>query len=144
VTPERRGSRRGAPRSKPPPGAKKYELVATLPVIDALARMEGAPRRQYGRHEEALRAQGCAAAGYRLLATDGGFAPYCCLHLWGSWRLITTFEARRVILVALGRHDGGQFYRRLAEELGTRAVGQRRAQKPACCGPEGWPTLGVG
>lgn len=88
-----------------------------------------------------LRAEGCRAGGYRLLASDGTLSLFCCLHLYADWRLISTYEPGTVILVALGRHDDGSFYRGLASQLGIGAVGQRRPNKPPCCGQSGWPNI---
>jgi hypothetical protein len=56
--------------------------------------------------------------------------------------VITTYAAGEVAVVAIGQHDGPALYRELGSELGTAAVGLRREDKPDCCGPDGWPTLG--
>lgn len=93
--------------------------------------------------EDALRVSGCRAAGYRLLGRDGSWSAYCCKHLDRNWRAITTFDSRTVIVVAVGEHDGPAFYRRLSEELGISQIGQRRDEKPECCGPDGWPSVGL-
>jgi hypothetical protein len=77
----------------------------------------------------------------RLLAADGGWSRYCCKHLSGRWRAITTFERRIVWIVAVGEHDGPAFYKHLAADLGISSAGRRREQKPPCCGPDGWPSM---
>ena len=38
-----------------------------------------------------------------------------------------------VVVVAIGRHEGPEFYSALAEDLDIRPVGQGREQKPPCC-----------
>jgi len=88
-----------------------------------------------------LRAEGCRAGGYRLLAADGTLSPFCCVHLYADWRLITTYEPARVMLIALGQHDGTGFYQAAASDLGIGPVGQRRPNKPPCCGPSGRPNV---
>ncbi|HWJ49848.1 MAG TPA: hypothetical protein VNR42_02440 [Solirubrobacteraceae bacterium] len=92
--------------------------------------------------EADLKAQGCRASGYRLLGNDGNWSPYCCKHLYGRWRVITTFEPGIATVTAVGKHDGPGFYTQLSHELGISGVGRGRDQKPACCGPDGWPTTG--
>jgi len=67
---------------------------------------------------------------------------YCCKHLHGSWRAISTFEPGIVWIVAIGEHDSARFYKRLADDLDISRVGRRREQKPACCGKDGWPAVG--
>lgn len=62
--------------------------------------------------------------------------------LYATWRLITTFGAGLVVIVAIGRHDDESFYKRLSQDLDMTPVGQRRDQKPSCCSHDGWPTLG--
>lgn len=46
------------------------------------------------------------------------------------------------IVVALGRHDDRTFYVDLAKTLEIGEVGQQRGEKPACCGENGWPSIG--
>ncbi len=92
--------------------------------------------------EADLKAQGCRAGGYRLLGNDGNWSPYCCKHLYGRWRVITTFEPGIATVTAVGEHDGPDFYTQLSHELGISGVGRGREQKPDCCGPDGWPTPG--
>jgi hypothetical protein len=93
--------------------------------------------------ESELKAQGCRAGGYRLLADDGSWSFHCCKHLYGRWRVISTFEPEVVWIIAVGEHDGPRFYRRLSEELGIAGVGRGREQKPDCCGADGWPAIGM-
>jgi hypothetical protein len=98
---------------------------------------------EWNRLESELKAQGCRAGGYRLLGGDGNWSPYCCKHLHGQWRVISTFEPGSVWIIAVGQHDGPQFYKRLSEDLAISGAGRARDQKPACCGDEGWPTIGA-
>ena len=78
-----------------------------------------------------------------LLAEDGSWSLYCCKHLYSRWRVISTFELMIVWIVAVGEHDGPQFYRQLSEEWDIAGVGHGREQKPGCCGDEGWPEVGT-
>jgi hypothetical protein len=115
-----------------------FDVVAyDKAVVAKVGALRGKERASYEAAKANLEAQGCRQAGYRFLAEDGGPSQYCCKHLHGLLRLVTEFEANDVIVVAIGHHDG-DFYRDLAGKLGTSAVGQRRANKPACCGPNGW------
>lgn len=82
---------------------------------------------------------------------------FCCRHGHRSQRLILTFLAPReqhspfahladrerpaVVIAWIGRHNDERFYKGLGD-LGIGAVGQRRQQKPNCCGSGGWPTVG--
>lgn len=130
--------RRGGSRK---PG--RFRLVATEPAKRTIDNLSGAAEARYERHANELRSRGCRAAGYRLLGGDGNYSEYCCLHLYRTWRLITTFDSKRVIIVAVGQHDDQGFYRSLSANLDISPVGRRREQKPDCCGEDGWPTLGT-
>lgn len=107
-------------------------------VLAAIDALRGRERASYDAAKLDLEAQGCRQAGYRMQAEDGGPSEYCCKHLYGELRLMTTFEDREVEIVAIGRHDGDDFYRRLSDEFGTSSVGQRRENKPPCCDEDGW------
>ena len=101
--------------------------------------LRGRARKSYATFEGELRKQGCEVAGYRLLgAEDGGYSEFCCKRLVDDWRVITTFEPGVAIVVAVGRHDDRAFYAELAKTLAIGAAGQRRQEKPACCGEGGW------
>ena len=126
-------------RSPRPRSGPRFDVLATEPAAETIRTLRGDAKRSYDRHEEALRNEGCRAAGSRLLADDGSLSRYCCLHAYGTWRVITTFDADVVSVVGVGRHDDARFSNDLSEALGTRAVGVRREQKPGCCGTEGWP-----
>lgn len=121
---------------------KRFRIVRTEPADATIRALRGAAKTAYQRHQREFEQQGCRAAGYRLLATDGDFSDLCCLHLYRDWRLITTFDNSTVFIIALGRHNDANFYRALSEELELRPVGQRRANKPRCCSANGWPTIG--
>jgi hypothetical protein len=92
--------------------------------------------------EPELKAQGCRAGGYRLLADDGTWSLYCCKHLHGRWRVLSTFEPGIVWIIEVAEHDGARFYERLSEELHIAGVGHGREQKPGCCATDGWPAVG--
>jgi hypothetical protein len=113
------------------------------PLADTTVRgLRGRPATAWQRLETELKSRGCRVAGYRLLDDDGGWSQFCCKHLYGSWRVISTFGPTAVTVVAVGQHDGTAFYEHLSSELGISGVGRRREQKPGCCGAAGWPTLG--
>lgn len=120
-----------------------FEIEASAAAARVIARLKGdAAKRWLGLRQE-LVAQGCRAAGYRLLARDGGASEYCCKHLDRTWRVVATFEPSVVVVVAVGRHDGPAFYAALSKHYEIREIGQRRDNRPACCGEDGWPTLGT-
>jgi hypothetical protein len=118
-------------------------IRATPAAQAAIEGLRGRARQRYDAFEAELRKQGCRVAGYRLLAERGEFSVFCCRKLVENWRVITTFELGLVIVVAVGRHDDEQFYAGLAKTLKIGAVGQRRAEKPGCCGDTGWPSIGA-
>jgi hypothetical protein len=118
-------------------------LLLTLSADTAIRTLRGKAAADWKRLEPELKAQGCRAGGYRLLAEDGSWSLYCCKHLHGRWRVISTFEPEVVWVIAVGEHDGPQFYRQLSEELDIAGVGHGREQKPGCCGEGGWPAVGA-
>lgn len=112
-----------------------FRIQATPAAKKAIGSL---PSRTAGRFEQLrreLRSNGCKAGGYRLLSDDRTTpSTYCCKHLDRDWRVVTTFHGERVVrIVAVGRHDGLNFYARLASELGISRTGQRRDAKPPCC-----------
>jgi hypothetical protein len=122
---------------------KDFAVRATPAAVAAIERLRGTARRSYGAFEAELRKQGCRVAGYRLLgAEDGGYSEFCCKRLVDDWRAITTFEPGVAIVAAVGRHDGRAFYAELSKTLAIGAAGQGRKEKPACCGEDGWPSVG--
>jgi hypothetical protein len=121
----------------------RHRLRLTPSADKAIDDLRGAPAADWDRLEPELKAQGCRAAGYRLLDGDGTWSPYCCKHLYGRWRIISTFEPGIVWIIAVGEHDGPELYKRLSDELGISSVGRGREQKPSCCGDDGWPTIGT-
>lgn len=122
---------------------KDFAVRATPAAVAAIEGLRGRARKSYDAFERELRKQGCKVAGYRLLgAEEGKHSEFCCKQLVEDWRAITTFEPGVVIIVALGRHDDRAFYAELAKTLEIGAVGQRREEKPACCGKGGWPSVG--
>jgi hypothetical protein len=70
----------------------RFKIQATPAADRAIRDLRGTTAKRYAQLENELRAQGCAAAGYRLLAPDSGnFSLYCCKHRDRRWRAITTF-----------------------------------------------------
>jgi hypothetical protein len=123
---------------------KDFALRVTPAAAAAIEGLRGTPRKSYDAFESELRKQGCKVAGYRLLgAEEGRYSEHCCKRLVEDWRAITTFEPGVAIVVTLGRHDDRAFYADLAKTLEIGAVGQRREEKPACCGEDGWPSVGL-
>lgn len=121
----------------------RFRVRATRAADAAIRELRGRARSDYVALEAALKAQGCRAAGYRLLAETGLPSEFCCKHLTGRWRVITTFDPGIVVIVAVGEHDGPRFYRTLAKQYEIGEIGQQRDQRPGCCGDEGWPRVGV-
>ncbi|HET7588949.1 MAG TPA: hypothetical protein VFK14_02015 [Solirubrobacterales bacterium] len=122
---------------------RDFTLRATPAAAGAIDRLRGRARKSYAAFEAELRTQGCVVAGYRLLgAEDGGYSEFCCKRLVDDWRVITTFEPGVAIVVAVGRHDSRAFYAELSQTFAIGAVGQGRKEKPACCGEDGWPSIG--
>lgn len=118
-------------------------MRATPAAVAAIDRLRARARKSYAAFEAELRKQGCGVAGYRLLGPeDGGYSEFCCKRLVDDWRAITTFEPGVAIVVAVGRHDSRAFYAELSKTLEIDAVGQGRKEKPACCGEDGWPSVG--
>jgi hypothetical protein len=123
---------------------RDFTLRATPTAAAVIERLRGTARRSYAAFETELRKQGCGVAGYRLLGgEDGGYSEFCCKRLVDDWRVITTFEPGIAIVVAVGRHDSRAFYVELSKTLAIGAAGQGRKEKPACCGEDGWPSVGL-
>jgi len=120
----------------------RHQLRLTRSADAAIRELRGKPAEDWDRLKPELKAQGCRAAGYRLLG-DGSWSSYCCKRLHGQWRVISTFEPGTVWVIAVGEHDGAQFYERLSEDLDISDVGRTREEKPGCCGEDGWPTIGT-
>ena len=121
----------------------RHRLRITPDAQAIRARLRGDSADRFEKLRVALKAQACKAAGYRLLARDGGWSEYCCVHLDRDWRVILTFDEDGGQIVHIGRHDGPAFYALLADEYGISGSGQRREQKPDCCGQDGWPSVGL-
>jgi hypothetical protein len=85
---------------------------------------------------EDIRHHGCAAAGVRLAgeATSG----VCRLDLYGTWRLVTVFEAPdRCILLLVAEHTrSASPYHLLYAPLGIDEREEPRT-KPSCCDVDG-------
>lgn len=121
---------------------KDFAVRATPPAAVAIDGLRGRARKSYEAFEAELRKQGCKVAGYRLLAEDGGYSEFCGRRLVEDWRAITTFEPGVAIVVAVGRHDDRAFYADLGKTIEVGPIGQRREEKPDCCGEGGWPSIG--
>jgi hypothetical protein len=120
-----------------------HRLRLTPSADAAVNALRGKPAADWSRLEPELKAQGCRAAGYRLLGADSKWSSHCCKHLHGKWRVITTFEPSTVWVIEVAEHDEPGFYAELAKTLAIGAVGQKREHKPDCCGPDGWPNVGL-
>jgi hypothetical protein len=86
-----------------------------------------------------LRAQGCAAAGYRLAGTT--LDHVCSRHLYGADRMLTAWPADdEVIVLAIARHDSTaeDVYATLLAALDL-TVPEEERKKPPCCDAEGNP-----
>jgi hypothetical protein len=118
----------------------RHQLRLTPSADAAVRKLRGKPAEDWDRLKPELKAQGCRAAGYRLLG-EGVWSLYCCKHLHGQWRVISTFEPGIVWVIEVAEHDGPGLYKRLSDELGISAVGRRREEKPRCCSDDGWPTI---
>jgi hypothetical protein len=121
---------------------KDFAVRATPAAATAIEGLRGRARKSYEAFEAELRKQGCKVAGYRLLAEVGDYSEFCCKRLVDDWRVIVTFEPGVAIVVAVGRHDGRAFYADLAKTIEIGPIGQRREEKPGCCGRGGWPSIG--
>ena len=122
----------------------RFKIQATPAADKAIRDLRGTTAKRYVQLENELRAQGCAAAGYRLLSPErGDFSVYCCKHLDRRWRVVTTFAPGVARIVAVGEHDGQAFYSGLASTLKISSIGTQREAKPPCCGDGGWPSVGL-
>ncbi len=120
-----------------------HRLRLTPTANAAIKGLRGKPAAGWSRLESELKAQGCGAAGYRLLGAGNNWSPYCCKHLYEKWRVITTFEPSIVWIIDVVEHDGPKLYKELATQLGISNIGQGREHKPACCREDGWPNVGL-
>jgi hypothetical protein len=121
----------------------RHRLLLTPSADVAVKGLRGRPAADWSRLEGELKAQGCRAAGYRLLGGDNNWSSYCCKHLHGKWRVITTFEPSIVWVIEVAEHDGPKLYKELAAELGISNIGHGREHKPDCCDRAGWPSVGL-
>jgi hypothetical protein len=87
-----------------------------------------------------IRRRGCAAAGVRLAGEQ--LSAVCRLDLYGSWRLLTTFETSELcILLLVAEHTrSANPYQLLYDALDLEQPEEPRT-KPACCDPQGQPPL---
>lgn len=87
-----------------------------------------------------IRRRGCTAAGVRLAGQE--LSAICRLDLYGSWRLLSVFEAPdRCILLLVAEHTRtANPYQFLYDALGVGEPEEPRT-KPACCDPEGQPPI---
>lgn len=129
-------------RKKAADAPGRYRLRITHDAQAVRETLRGDSVDAFEKLRTALKAQACKAAGYRLLARDGTWSEYCCVHLDRDWQVILTFDHDGGQIVHIGRHDGPEFYAALSTEYDIRDTGQRREQKPDCCGDDGWPSVG--
>lgn len=121
----------------------RYPLRITRSAQAVRDKLRGDSVDEFEKLRTALKAQACRVAGYRLLARDGGWSEFCCVHLDREWRVILTFDDEGTQILVIGEHDGPEFYRRLAADYDISEIGVERDQKPDCCGNGGWPSVGL-
>jgi len=81
-----------------------FEVLRVRSVAKVVASFTRAERRAYDAAVSALRGEGCAAGGKRLLALDGTDYPLCQRALYGSWRMTIAFrEEKSIVIVAIAR-----------------------------------------
>lgn len=131
----RKGARADAPG--------RYPLRITPTAQAVRQALRGDSEERFEQLRAALKAQACKAGGYRLLARDGGWSRFCCVHLDRQWRVIVTFDEEGSQILHIGEHDGPEFYRALSADYDIAAIGQARDEKPDCCGEDGWPSVGA-
>ncbi|MGH3199487.1 MAG: hypothetical protein ACRDNT_27000, partial [Streptosporangiaceae bacterium] len=87
-----------------------------------------------------IRRRGCEAAGVRLAGEQ--LSSICRLDLYGTWRLLTVFEAPdRCVLLLVAEHTrSANPYQLLYAVLGIDEPDQPRT-KPPCCDSEGQPPV---
>lgn len=87
-----------------------------------------------------IRRRGCAAAGVRLAGQE--LSAVCRLDLYGTWRLLTVFEAAdRCVLLLVAEHTRtANPYQLLYEALHIAGPKEPRT-KPPCCDPDGQPPV---
>jgi plasmid maintenance system killer protein len=121
----------------------RFRLRITPAAQEVREQLRGRSATKFEALQAALKAEACKAGGYRLLARDGEWSEFCCIHLDREWRVILTFDAGGTQIVHVGRHDGPEFYASLSSQYDIDDAGQKRDQKPACCGDDGWPSVGL-
>lgn len=113
-----------------------YEVLRVAAAGRVVATFTKRERRAYEAAVEALRGEGCAAGGKRLLALDGTDHPLCQRALYGTWRMTTAYRAdTSIVIVAIGRHTRQENPNRVIADLfpGLSQTGRRRSEQPPCC-----------
>ena len=122
---------------------KGFAVRATPAAVAAIDGLRGRARKSYEAFEGELRKQGCKVAGYRLLAAEGGeYSEYCCKRLVDDWRVIVTFEPASPSLSQSAATMIARLDADLSMTIEVGPIGQRREEKPDCCGEDGWPSMG--
>jgi hypothetical protein len=114
--------------------------VPTQLAREQIASMRGKAKASLLLAVDDIRRHGCAAAGVRLAGEQ--LSAVCRLDLYGTWRLLTTFEAPdRCILLLVAEHTrSANPYQLLYEALGIDEPQEPRS-KPTCCDSEGQPPV---
>jgi hypothetical protein len=133
----------GAPRARRPGRRGAALTISTVPTKLAhqqIASLRGKAKASFLLAVEAIRRRGCAAAGVRL--TGEVLSGICRLDLYGSWRLLTVFEAPdRCVLLLVAEHTrSANPYRMLYAALGIDEPEEPRT-KPTCCDAEEQPPI---
>lgn len=124
-------------------GPARYRLRITSAAEGVRGALRGDSAKRFQDLEAALKAEACRGGGYRLLARDGGWSEFCCVHLDRQWRVILTFKNEGSQILHIGKHDGPDFYAGLKGDYDINEIGQSREEKPDCCGEGGWPSVGM-
>lgn len=118
-----------------------FVIRATPIAANSVALLRGEARDAYDAKLLDLKAAGCQVCGYRL--TGELFERICCVHLWGSHRLLACFpNANEIIVLIVGKHDDSDrdVYRILLRLLELPDLEEIRT-KPPCCDAEGKPPV---
>jgi hypothetical protein len=136
----------------------RFIVTASVPATKQIAALRGEKSDALEAAVADLSAEGCKQAGTRMLGRDGEWSRYCERRGYETQRIITTVilpgdsndefaalsdEERAVVLVLeVGNHDDEAFYRNLSRVYDISETGVRRGDQPACCGDDGWPSVG--
>jgi len=111
-----------------------YEVLRVAVAGRVVTTFTKRERRAYEAAVEALRGEGCAAGGKRLLALDGYDHALCQRALYGSWRMTTAYRGdASIVIVAIGRHTRQENPNRVmaVRSPAARAASERGGRRPA-------------